>query len=63
MPLQAITAGQHPVTGHEIILSRTDSDTHYSLSHKKALDPNQKKTNNHQVIPLSQKRAKEEHTN
>lgn len=58
MPLQAITAGQHPVTSHEMILSRSDSDTYYSLSHKKALDPNQKKTNNHQVISLSQKQQR-----
>lgn len=62
MPLQAITACQHPVTNQELLLPRSDSDTHYSLSHKNALDPNQKKTNNQQLISLSQKRAKEELT-
>lgn len=63
MPLRAVTAGQHPVTNQELILSRSGSDTDYSLSHNKATDQNQENTNNHQVISLRQKRAKEEFTN
>lgn len=63
MPLRALTARQHPAANQELILSVSDSATDYSLSHKKATDQNQEKTNNPQVISLSQKRANEERTN